>query len=67
MGANADIRLFSTRPQGLYDVSYALVLRFKYIATFGKFTDDYWTDNYFKVDDSYINHVFSVSLGAMIW
>ena len=65
MGGNIDVRLGSNDVSST-DVAFGLgfMLRLKYIAEFGSFSDKYRDVKY---EDYYINHIFAISLGIAIW
>jgi len=65
MGGNVDIRLGANHVKST-DVAFELgfMLRLKYIAEFGSFSDKYKDHEY---EDNYINHIFAISLGIAIW
>jgi len=65
MGTNIDIRMGSSRVKST-DVAFELggMLRLKYIAEFGSFSDKYKDVEH---ENYYINHIFSISIGIAIW
>lgn len=65
LGGNIDIRMGANHVKST-DVAFELgfMLRLKYIAEFGSFSDKYKDREY---EDYYINHVFAISLGIAIW
>lgn len=65
MGGNVDIRLGSNRVKST-DVAFELgfMLRLKYIAEFGSFSDKYKDVEH---EGYYINHIFAISIGIGIW
>ena len=76
-GGNVDIRLGANRVKST-DVAFELgfMLRLKYIAEFGSFSDKFYTGavsdgSHYSVkverNGSYINHIFAISLGIAIW
>ena len=74
LGVNADVRLFATKPKRLGGISFALIARFKYMMQFGYFTDetsyyDYKREEHvdLDIDESFMSHQFSLSLGLYLW
>ena len=74
LGVNADVRLFATKPKRLGGISFALIARFKYMMQFGYFTNetsyyDYKTEEHvdLDIDESFMSHQFSLSLGLYLW
>jgi len=64
MGGNVDIRFDSNRINaGEIAFNLGLMLRLKYIAEFGSFSDKYRD---VKHENYYINHIFAISLGIAI-
>ena len=65
LGGNIDIRMESKHVKST-DVAFelGLMLRLKYIAEFGSFSDKHKDVEY---EDYYINHIFSISIGIAIW
>lgn len=77
MGGNIDIRLGANHVKST-DVAFELgfMLRLKYIAEFGSYSDKYYTGEnsdglYYSVEvkqnGNYINHIFAICLGIAIW
>lgn len=65
LGGNIDIRLgYSHRQTSDVAFELGLMLRIKYIAEFGSFSDKYAD---YKYEDYYINHIFAISIGLAIW
>lgn len=64
MGGNVDFR-FDSRYINAGEIGFnlGLMLRLKYIAEFGSFSDKYRDVKY---ENYYINHIFAVSLGIAI-
>ena len=78
LGANADVRLFATKPKQLGGFSFAIVARFKYMMQIGTFVEessssyyDYDLEEYVEdnrnIDAGFIAHQFSLSLGLFLW
>jgi hypothetical protein len=74
LGVNADVRLFATKPKRLGGISFALIARFKYMMQFGYFTNetsyyDYKREEHvdLDIDESFMSHQFSLSLGLYLW
>ena len=77
MGGNIDIRLGANHVKST-DVAFELgfMLRLKYIAEFGSYSDKYYTEAIVdgwhrsvevKQKGYFINHIFAISLGIAIW
>ena len=77
VGGNVDVRLGANRVKST-DVAFELgfMLRLKYIAEIGSFSDKYYTDAVVdgshrsvevKKKGNFINHIFAVSIGIAIW
>lgn len=64
-GGNVDIRLGANHVKST-DVAFELgfMLRLKYIAEFGSFSDKYKDVEH---KDYFINHIFAISIGIAIW
>ena len=74
LGVNADVRLFATKPKRLGGISFAIIARFKYMMQFGYFTNetsyyDYKREEHvdLDIDESFMSHQFSLSLGLYLW
>lgn len=76
-GGNIDIRLGANHVKST-DVAFELgfMLRLKYIAEFGSYSDKYYTEAIadgwhrsveVKQNGYFINHIFAISLGIAIW
>lgn len=64
LGGNVDIRFDSNYINaGEVGFNLGLMLRFKYIAEFGSFSDKYRDVKY---ENYYINHIFAISIGIAI-
>ena len=65
MGGNIDVRMGSSHVKST-DVAFGLggMLRLKYIAEFGSFSDKYKDVEH---EGYYINHIFAISIGIGIW
>ena len=65
LGGNIDIRMGANHVKST-DVAFGLggMLRLKYIAEFGSFSDKYKDVEH---EDYYINHIFAISIGIGIW
>ncbi len=78
MGGNVDIRMGSKHVKST-DVAFELgfMLRLKYIAEFGSFSDKYYSTGvssdglHYSVEEEkkgyFINHIFAISIGIGIW
>ena len=66
LGANADIRLFMTKPSEVLGASVAFIVRLKYMAQFGNFYDD-CSSSKKTYDEGFIVNTFGLSLGVYLW
>lgn len=78
LGFNIDSRVFATRPNRIGALSFALNVRFKYMAQIGSITDSYTTNVYDEdhvlidvkkgnFDKSFASHTFALELGISLW
>lgn len=64
LGTNVDFRFFATEPSSVMGFSVALIARFKYMAQFGTFKDEYKGKSY---DEGFIVQTFGLSMGLYFW
>lgn len=75
LGTNFDVRLYATKPHYLGDISFAIMLRFKYFAQIGIYKDDMelkvpdpiTQSKDFHCNKGFANHTFGISLGVGLW